>query len=296
MKRVNQYQFYQIGVAIHPMTELAEGVSYTDAWYPCFVASQALKSLLSDQLTPLVTCKSASTKLFNLVTGVFDEFRRVSTEKNPAKLAESVPQVTLWNIRNAATEFETVFAAELETTDTYYVSQKGIYSTSLLVEHAEQAFTAGVQAQLTPQAISDIRQAGKCLAFDLDTAAGFHVVRATETIIFKYYQAVTGSTPKRKDRNWGAYVRNLNAHKKKEPTSKADPKLITLIDQVREHHRNPVIHPEITLTPDEAQSLFSICQAVIITFAGALTNLTATQLQLRVVNSEPLELPAIGEL
>lgn len=47
------------------------------------------------------------------------------------------------------------------------------------------------------------------------------------------------------------------------------------------------MHPEVTLTPDEAQSLFSICQAVIITFAGALKAVSGTQLALKIVNTSP---------
>lgn len=84
--------------------------------------------------------------------------------------------------------------------------------------------------------MSDIQQAGKCLAFDLDTACGFHIVRATETLIHQYYCTVTQTTPKRKDRNWGAYVRNLNTHLKKTSGSQVEPKLVALIDQVREYH------------------------------------------------------------
>lgn len=282
MKRVNQYQFYQIGIAIHPMTEIADNSKYADVWYACFQAKNWLEFLLNDHLTPLVTCRAAAAKLINAMNPVIPELGNIDQEK----LATELPTYTAWFIRQAAHEFEIVFAAELETTDTYYVSQKGIYSTNLLIEKAEQAFTAEVQAQFPPQMISDIRQAGKCLAFDLDTASGFHIVRAAEGVIYKYYVAVTGTTPKRKDRNWGAYVRNLNRHLKNDPSSKADPKLITLIDQVREHHRNPVIHPDITLTPDEAQSLFSICQAVIITFAGAL-KLLSTGHQLALIVNAP---------
>jgi hypothetical protein len=180
-------------------------------------------------------------------------------------------------IGSAAKEFEIVFSAELETTDTYYVSEKGIYSTSRLIEKAELIFSSDIRAEMPPQAISDVQQAGKCLAFDLDTACGFHIVRATESMIHQYYVTVTSGTLRRKDRNWGAYVRNLNGHLKANPASRVDRKLVALIDQVREHHRNPVMHPEITLSPDEAQSLFSICQAVIITFAGALKTLSAQQ-------------------
>jgi len=45
-----------------------------------------------------------------------------------------------YNIRTAASEFETVFAAELATFDTYIVSKKGIYSTADLIDRADMAF------------------------------------------------------------------------------------------------------------------------------------------------------------
>lgn len=237
--------------------------------------------LLIDELRALV---------LDVVTRINAELAGGSPQRTQDELNELLARQISWSdhhsVVTAAREFEVVFAAELETTDTYYVSEKGIYSTNRLIESAERVFSADVLAELSPQAIFDIQQAGKCLAFDLDTASGFHIVRASETMIHKYYVLVTGGTPKRKDRNWGAYVRNLNSHKKHDPASKVDTKLIALIDQVREHHRNPVMHPEVILTPDEAQSLFSICQAVIITFAGALKKL-APQLSLKVVSSNP---------
>ncbi len=264
------------------MVALKDGVTYGEAWYELYVADQSLTSLLKNDLTPLVTCRSAAVKLQNAIRAVVPDIQALL--QNADEMAKPIGVPFLWGIRGAATDFETVFAAELETTDTYYVSQKGIYSTNDLIERAEHAFTPDVQAELSPQAISDIRQAGKCLAFDLDTASGFHIMRATETLIHRYYVTITGTTPRRKDRNWGAYVRNLNAHNNRTTGAKADVKLISLIDQIREHHRNPIMHPEITLTPDEAQSLFSICQAAIISFAGALRALGgAVQMPLQVV-------------
>jgi len=126
---------------------------------------------------------------------------------------------------------------------------------------------------MPPDAVKDFRQAGKCLAFDLDTSAGFHVIRAAETLIRKYYSAVTGvQEMKSKDRNWGAYVRNLKSQLE-QGNKQVNPKIIALIDQVREHHRNPVMHPEVTLSPAEALSLFNIAQSVIISLATELTRI-----------------------
>lgn len=271
MKRVNQYFFYQIGAAVNPLVDLKDEVSYNDLWLMVVTAANSLRELLENEQFPVHTCRSAAQKLHAAAKAATPKI--ADGDDLSVELAKSVPTSIIWDLRNAAKEFELVFAAELETTDVYYVSQKGIYSTSDLIERADATFTAGVRAKLTPEIVSDIRQAGKALAFDLDTASGYHMIRATESLIHIYYVKVSGSIPRRKDRNWGAYVRNLNAHRKANSNSAVDPKLISLIDQVREHHRNPVMHPELTLSADEAQSLFNVCQGVIIAFAGALGKL-----------------------
>jgi hypothetical protein len=271
MKRVNPFQFYQLTTAIHALTQLKDGSTSSDVWVPCLQARDWLDFLLTGKLMPLVTSRMAARQLRAAVSEIVADFSNMTGDERTQKLAQAVPEYATWQIRITAQNFETAFAAEMETVDTYLVSQKGIYSTNLLIEKAEEVFTDQVRAECTAQVIDDIRQAGKCLALDLHTASGFHICRAAEGLIHRYYVAVTGSTPKRKDRNWGAYVRNLKAHKKKTANSKVDPTLIALIDQVREHHRNPIIDPEVTLMADEAQSLFSICQAVIISVAGALT-------------------------
>jgi hypothetical protein len=291
MRRVYQYHFYQLGSVINPLTQFKGQPTYSDIWLDCLSAHAWLNDLLSDRLVPVVTSRSAAARLRSAVEKINGALSGGSPEPTIEERQEMMASQAAWfdvqEIVTAARDFETVFAAELETIDTYYVSEKGIYSTNRLIESADLVFSPEVRNQLSATAIEDIRQAGRCLAFDLDTACGFHMVRATETIIHKYYCEVTQATPKRKDRNWGAYVRNLNRHLK-QSGSAVDPKLVALIDQIREHHRNPVMHPEISLTADEAQSLFSICQAVIITFAVALAALPAAhQLQLRAVGGQP---------
>jgi len=96
--------------------------------------------------------------------------------------------------------------------------------------------------------------AGRCIAFELPTAAGFHVARATETIILKLMDAA--GMPPLASRNWGAYV---NVLKK----SSVDAKITEHIDQVRELHRNPLIHPEESLDMSEALVLWTVCIGLI---------------------------------
>lgn len=149
----------------------------------------------------------------------------------------------------AALEFERELGHELATFDVYHVPPKGTHATLRLIEKAETNLPADVVSRFDPQTLSDLRQAGRCLAVDAATASGFHVLRAVESLIIKYLVKVTGHPLAPKNRNWGAYIRVLRAHN-------ADSKVTDYLYHMKEYHRNPIMHPEISLTPDEALSLF----------------------------------------
>jgi hypothetical protein len=93
---------------------------------------------------------------------------------------------------------------------------------------------------------------GKCIAYDVPTGAAFHILRGTEVVIRSYYLHVTGTLPKPKLRNWGAYVKNLRS-------AGADPKITGYIEHLRELYRNPVFHPEDNLSPEDAQMSLGAC-------------------------------------
>ena len=57
-------------------------------------------------------------------------------------------------------------------------------------------------------------------------------------------------------RNWGVYIRNLRK-------CSADPKILSTLEQIKDLHRNPVIHPEVQIDIDEALSLVGIAESAI---------------------------------
>jgi hypothetical protein len=103
----------------------------------------------------------------------------------------------------------------------------------------------------------EVRQAGRCLAFDIPTAAAFHIIRATESVIREYYQLILGSLPKMKMRNWGAYIRNLQT------SGKADAGVIAILNHIKETYRNPILHPESVVSLEESQIIVSLCASAI---------------------------------
>jgi hypothetical protein len=152
-------------------------------------------------------------------------------------------------------DFQTVFSADLGSAQTYIVRQPGILAVDSLIFGARAVFE-GYEDRIPELGKWDTDQAGRCLAFDLPTAAGFHIARATEAVLLKYLEAWGKKIEKESQRNWGQYTRLLRE-------TAANVKVVSAIDQIRELHRNPLLHPEDTLTMAEAMSLWAICCSTI---------------------------------
>jgi hypothetical protein len=112
--------------------------------------------------------------------------------------------------------------------------------------------------QIVREAVSDMRAAGRCIAFDLGTAAGFHIMRATELVLRRYFDEVTGNAERPKTNNIGDYLRVLDDQDKGKKKTRAT------LRQIKDLHRNELIHPEVTLTLDEAIALLGIAQSAIV--------------------------------
>lgn len=157
------------------------------------------------------------------------------------------------SIITAAKEFQTVFQADLRTIAAYQVAQKGAYSIEKLVESAEEAFPPKSLSKLTNEVISEIREAGRCLAYDIPTACGFHMLRASELVIHDYYVAILKPAKKDKLPDWGTYIDKLrhssDAHAKK---------VAELLQHLKNQHRNLIMHPDVVLSDEEAATLFEL--------------------------------------
>jgi hypothetical protein len=116
----------------------------------------------------------------------------------------------------------------------------------------------------------DVAEAGKALCYELPTACGFHLFRATEAVLRRYYTQVTGGAPQPKVRNIMVYVNAMRQQKK------GDEKILAVIEQMSKLHRNPLIHPEVALTPDEAISILGMAQSAVTTMLAVLPDVLPT--------------------
>jgi hypothetical protein len=97
----------------------------------------------------------------------------------------------LGKVVNKSREFETILMAELQTLIAYHVTQKGAYYTPDLVDRTEIIFPESIRAKIPEDVREEVRQSGRCLAFDNPTASGFHIIRAVEGVMHQYYLTVS---------------------------------------------------------------------------------------------------------
>jgi hypothetical protein len=184
---------------------------------------------------------------------------------NKSELAQfNVPSVA-----NAARSFETTLLAELRDLDVYFVSPVGIFSTSALLTKAEEMF--GENRRFLPEiTVQQIKEAGKCLAFSLGSAAAFHLFAALESVLREYYDKLSGNAPRPKNPSMGAYLDELSE------LQSVDKKLLAALWQVKDLHRNPSIHFETLLTTGQALTLVGMIHSAIATTLDVVSKIPPT--------------------
>jgi hypothetical protein len=125
-------------------------------------------------------------------------------------------------------------------------------------------------ADKVPEAMFDVQQAGKCLCYETATACGFHLFRATEAVLRRYYSHVTGGAPPPKVRNIAVYIHAMRQR------NSGDEVILSVVEQLSKLHRNPLIHPEVALTLDEALSILGIARSAVTAMIAQLPTLPKT--------------------
>jgi hypothetical protein len=258
MIRVSLSYIFELATSLEPLGTLAEAdTPWGDVWLGFYSAQSAIDTLYSQTLyTPYLR---SSAHLAGELSAL------IKSQTSNQEFNRSLSRFEIWQVRNAYEKFKVVLLAELGVLHSYFVTQKGGFDTISLLAFGENLFPPDLASKV-PEAIFDAREAGKCLAFELPTACGFHVFRATESVLRKYYSQLTGSKALPKVRNIGVY---LNAMKQRKV---GDEKVTFALKQMAELYRNPLIHPDTVLTQEEAIGIFGLARSAI---AGMLAVLPA---------------------
>ena len=261
MKQTDLTIFYYLGAALEGLRHVATGMARFDGWLLATPASDPLLRFLGEiDAVPLPDSRAAANELLTALSGVL----ALSDIDSPLTQEEVV------KIHQLKEKFEAAFDRERHNIDVFTVMPKGIYNTRMLIEHAEDKFPECVREVLPSEMLYDLRQAGRCLAFEVPTACAFHIFRATEVLILRYYEVLSGHRWTIKQRDWGHYITEL--HK----LQNVNTDVMMRLDEIRKFERNPNIHPETSVSLDRAPLLFELCSGVIYTMGDEIRKLASS--------------------
>lgn len=203
----------------------------------------------------------------NDIFAYLDEFnlpvtRRAAREleKVRDKLAKSEPDYKLTSdeassLSTIIIDLEKTLLAEARGNVAFIVTDKRIDVNKLLY-NVPSLMAPNVFDSLPDIARYDFIEAGKCIAFEVPTAAAFHLLRGTEAVLRHFYCSIVKRG--RVEILWGPMVEHLRKRKTPVPGP-----LLDNLDNIRRSFRNPTQHPDKIYDIQEVQDLFGLCIDVV---------------------------------
>lgn len=277
MDRIDLYRLYVIGSEVHPMLDVSRNDTTVGALFlPLQNALRAINELLNPEGPIRLDFgrDAAAQAQSSLIAMDREHFRNEDGGRRfPENYSDPIPSYEMWPIKRALEMFEPVFQTEMQRAATYLVPKRGTYDLGDLVDRADETFPSELRVLIGAQALEEYRAAGRCYAFGLFTASGYHCCRATEAVLRDYYRELTGKTDKGTE-TWGKLLEEIE---KIEGANAADPKTLGHIKHVKDHDRNPLSHLRANLSSIDADILLSASKVAMAAMASELSKRSATK-------------------
>jgi len=268
MDRAELHRVYELGAALHPLSDVTTETKLKDYFGAYAGAERALDILLGNApQIKIELCIHAARQLRNVISRI--EKAHFRDKEGKWKYPENPDQLIgyySYELRDALQNFEAVFRAEMQAASTYLVPKRGAFSTRDLVDAFERAFLPDLHGTLGDLALSEYRNAGRCFAFGLWTAAGYHSCRAVEAVLRKYYEEMTIKEPT-DGKTWGTLIDDLAAETE---DPKPNEKTIFYLRQLKDNERNPLMHVRVVLDEQDADLLLGSAKTVMVLMAREL--------------------------
>lgn len=239
MFRLSGDYIYSLAGQLRPIEGLTNESTGLQVFLVLNTAVTGLDSLFVGNALGLRASWSKGHELRSVCKSVLDEIL-----SDASKVGEAIDGRLLFGLKSAFTTFEVTFKAELAVANIYTVTPKGAYDTNILAEYGLNAFPASLESKV-PNAVVDAQQAARCLAFDLPTAAAFHLHRAHEAVIHTYFKNMAPDVAPPSKQPLGVWIGAL------EKVSGPQDVIVAALKDINRLHRNPVLHPETALSDSE---------------------------------------------
>lgn len=140
----------------------------------------------------------------------------------------------------------------------HYITTERRYNHEFLIDSPSELFSQSVFESLTEICKYDFMESFKCLAYEVPTAAAFHMLRGTEGCLKELYFSYIKRN-RMKNPMWNNMIIELKQKKRNSPPIV----LLEALDNIRKSYRNPTNHPEAIYTISEAEDLMGLCIDVV---------------------------------
>lgn len=260
MKRLKPYEFFRLG-----------GIRFLHE-----IDFEKIFSSDKDQFDNAVITASVALRQFEIRHEQHREFR--GTLAQAIELRESLRY--MYNsanegtfkgfmasaVKSGLTKFENILEYDLERLHAYEIEKVGIFDVEDLIDHADDALAPSEKEVLNPLVLQDYRSAGRCLAFDLYTACGFHCMRAVEGAARILYEVLTGRDAQADKKTLGGIAQHLDDEmtEKKYPKDSLAGLVVFNLRRVNNLYRKPIDHPEMSFNSVfEARTAFELTKSAI---------------------------------
>lgn len=258
MKRINIFEYFDLAESlVSAKVKLAADTLNGGTLYFGLMPLPHKLSAFVDENNGFSACKYSAIELKRAIENwvkenIWDDITEIVNAKFEKEFSG-------WQYRHISTKIETfrsVFEAECHEVDVYSVGQIAIYKTRDLVANASHAIPEEFRKGMPSESLKEFDDAGRCLAFDLPTACGFHALRGTELVMDDYLKSF-GVT--KKLISWNDYIKAAEEVANSTGAGpKPSKKVTAMLDRMRSLDRNPLMHPRDELDTASAGHLFSL--------------------------------------
>ena len=251
MQLVNFHYFYNLSRSLQDLNRIQPNTTIIENFGSLYFCENSLREFLANDLLPPQACREKCEALANILTSHLQSAASETPRTDP---------LTAWevtSIQNALRDFETVLESEYRIKPVFAPSKKGLYSLEQLVFRGFEMVPESVH-ELMPEMKDDLRDAGRCIAFEGPTAAAFHLFRATEAGVKAYIVSIRDTAITDAERRFG-----LGGYKRILEELGVDIRVTAALDQLIKLHRNPTIHPDVRVSNEEVLATLGMVDSFI---------------------------------
>lgn len=259
MERVNPHIYIVLGRGLEQALALSENTGISLAFFELASLDTTLDILLESSALISKSIVGPMRDLSKTVKIINEAEDEINGKPNDLSRYQ-------FNLHRDIKNLRTALIQGLPLLNLYSASPQGTQDIGLLIDGAAQSTFGDYFSEIDPQVIRDFDEAGKCLAFALYTATGYHAARACEGMLRTYAEEFLSVIEIAKLETMGATIHKLRAVK---GDAEPDRRIVDRADRVREYDRNVLMHPGQFLSDFDARSTFAI--------AGELVNMIAAR-------------------